>query len=75
MSSRFVRPNVRLALFPLEPIVLVAQTLNFFGLLLDFGMQVPRDTQRDESKQATILRGVTTVLRGGRTEKWSGKAR
>ena len=35
----------------------------------------PRDTQRDESKQATILRGVTTVLRGGRTEKWSGKAR
>ena len=36
---------------------------------------LPRDTQRDESKQATILRGVTTVLRGGRTEKWSGKAR
>ncbi len=43
--------------------------------LMNLVENLPRDTQRDESKQATILRGVTTVLRGGRTEKWSGKAR
>ncbi len=46
-----------------------------YGLSSQLTIRAPRDTQRDESKQATILRGVTTVLRGGRTEKWSGKAR
>src|SRR5438874_1228874 len=39
IPARFVRLDVRLALFPLEPIVLVAQTLDFFSLLLHFGVQ------------------------------------
>ena len=34
MSRRFVRPNGRLALFSLEAIVLVAQTLSFLRLAL-----------------------------------------
>ena len=38
-SCRFVRLHGWLALFSLEAIVLVAQTLYFFGLLLDFGVQ------------------------------------
>src|SRR6266487_528614 len=37
---RFVWLETGLALLTLEPIVLVAQTLDFFGLLLHFGRQV-----------------------------------
>ena len=40
LAGRFVRLDLRLALFPLEPIVLVAQTLDFFGLLFHLGRQL-----------------------------------
>ena len=40
IGCSFVRLDLGLALFPFEPMVLVAQTLDFFGLLLNGGRQV-----------------------------------
>ncbi len=60
MSGRFVWLDVRLALFSLEAIVLLTQTLNFFDLLLNFGGQVFHQVHQvhDHLAQCFILNGV-----------------